>query len=75
MERLGSDFDPRLNDASNVDDVAVPAKAARRSATFPAHSEVADPDKDWAAARPDQLMMFLYVSPRPCDALETIFAS
>lgn len=31
-----------------------------------------DPDLAWAKANPDRLLAFLYVSPRPCAALDAL---
>ena len=32
----------------------------------------ADPAVDWAKLHPDRLLAFLYVSPRPCAALDAL---
>jgi hypothetical protein len=32
----------------------------------------ADPAPEWAEHHPDRLLAFLYVSPRPCDALDAL---
>jgi hypothetical protein len=34
----------------------------------------ADPPAGWATANPDQALLFLYVSPRPCAALDELMA-
>jgi hypothetical protein len=34
----------------------------------------ADPAAGWAARNPDRAMLFLYVSPRQCGALEELMA-
>ena len=34
----------------------------------------ADPDLAWAEANPDRLLAFLYVSPRPCAALDALIS-
>jgi hypothetical protein len=34
----------------------------------------ADPKAGWAARNPDRAMLFLYVSPRDCGALEELMA-
>lgn len=34
----------------------------------------ADPEAGWAARNPDRAMLFLYVSPRDCGALEELMA-
>jgi hypothetical protein len=31
-----------------------------------------DPDLEWAQHNPDRLLAFLYVSPRPCAALDAL---
>ena len=33
---------------------------------------LADPDPTWAASDPARLLAFLYVSPRPCEALDAL---
>jgi hypothetical protein len=35
---------------------------------------IADPDPKWAAADPARLMAYLFVSPRPCPALDALLA-
>ena len=34
----------------------------------------ADPEAGWASRNPDQAMLFLFVSPRDCGALEELMA-
>lgn len=34
----------------------------------------ADPEAGWASRNPDRAMLFLYVSPRECGALEELMA-
>jgi hypothetical protein len=34
----------------------------------------ADPEAGWAARNPDQAMLFLFVTPRDCGALEELMA-
>ncbi|HEX8263206.1 MAG TPA: hypothetical protein VF547_10065 [Allosphingosinicella sp.] len=34
----------------------------------------ADPEAGWAARNPDRAMLFLFVSPRDCGALEELMA-
>jgi hypothetical protein len=34
----------------------------------------ADPEAGWAARNPDRAMLFLFVSPRPCGAVEELIA-
>lgn len=34
----------------------------------------ADPEAGWAARNPDRAMLFLYVSPRACGALDELMA-
>jgi hypothetical protein len=34
----------------------------------------ADPEAGWAARNPDQAMLFLFVSPRACGALDELMA-
>ena len=33
---------------------------------------IADPDPDWAVKNPERAMALLFVSPRPCDALDAV---
>jgi len=46
----------------------------------PAEAEIADfrtpadPEAGWAARNPDRAMLFLFVSPRDCGALEELMA-
>jgi hypothetical protein len=35
----------------------------------------ADPEAGWATRNPDRAMLFLFVSPRPCGALEELIAA
>ncbi len=37
-------------------------------------ARIADPDPAWAAGDPARLMAWLYISPRPCAALEALLA-
>jgi hypothetical protein len=34
-----------------------------------------DPEAGWAARHPDRALLFLFVSPRPCGALEELMAA
>ncbi len=40
---------------------------------FPAN-DPADPEAGWAARNPDQALLFLFVSPRDCGALDELMA-
>lgn len=44
---------------------------ARRGADF---RTAADPEAGWASRNPDRAMLFLFVSPRDCGALEELMA-
>ena len=47
-----------------------------RDAALP-HSDLrtpADPEAGWAARNPDRAMLFLFVSPRDCGALDELMA-
>lgn len=35
-------------------------------------TDVPDPDPEWAERNPDRALAFLFVSPRPCAALERL---
>jgi hypothetical protein len=35
---------------------------------------LADPDPAWAAADPARLLAYLFISPRPCAALDALLA-
>ena len=45
--------------------------AARAAADF---RTPADPEAGWASRNPDRAMLFLFVSPRDCGALEELMA-
>ncbi len=42
------------------------------SAAVPLLDNIPDPDPDWAERNPDRALAFLYVSPRPCEALDRL---
>jgi len=50
---------------------AIPAGADQFGAALAA---AADPDPQWAERHPDRLLAFLYVSPRPCAALDALLS-
>lgn len=44
-------------------------------ATAPAHFRTpGDPEAGWAAGNPDRAMLFLFVTPRACGAVEELMA-
>ena len=49
------------------------AAAARPVATLPAN-DPADPEAGWATRNPDRAMLFLFVSPRDCAAVDELLA-
>ena len=51
---------------SDLDLVAAPQNRDFRTPT--------DPESGWAARNPDRAMLFLYVTPRDCGALEELMA-
>ena len=55
--------------AATADDVAAPAPVA--NADF---RTAADPDAGWASRNPDRAMLFLFVTPRDCGALDELMA-
>ena len=58
---------------ADVDFVAERVTAAPSS--FPlAANDVADPESGWASRNPDRALLFLYVTPRDCAALEELMA-
>lgn len=48
---------------------AIPTKGPDLGAAIAAAE---DPAVEWAEAHPDRLLAFLYVSPRPCAALDAL---
>ena len=40
----------------------------------PLGAERADPEPGWATRNPDQAMLFLYVTPRDCGAVDELLA-
>jgi hypothetical protein len=41
---------------------------------FDAQTSATDPEAGWAARNPDRAMLFLYVTPRDCGALDELMA-
>ena len=68
MEKHGQDYVFDCDDACGSDGVS-----GGRTASASGLPQAGDPDTDWARANPARLLAFLYVSPRPCDAVETLF--
>ena len=51
------------------------AETLIETAAAPAHfCTPADPEAGWASRNPDRAMLFLYVSPRDCGAVEELMA-
>jgi len=69
-------FEPR-SDAftAAVESFADFTKPAAAVAAFPAHSDIADPEAGWAARNPERAMLFLFVSPRDCAAVDELMAA
>ena len=60
-------FDARTAAAhADFDIIATPKAADFRTP--------ADPDAGWASRNPDRALLFLFVSPRDCGALEELMA-
>jgi hypothetical protein len=57
--------------ASATDTDFEPFMFAAQSADF---RTPADPEAGWAARNPDRAMLFLFVSPRACGAVEELMA-
>lgn len=65
-------------------DAEAPARTAHILCAIPAPTSITspdlsaaivfagDPDVEWATRHPDRLLAFLYVSPRPCAALDAL---
>ena len=49
--------------------------APRATRAFPSHAEVRDPEAGWAARNPERAMLFLFVSPRDCGAVDELLAA
>ena len=60
-------FDSRAAETFADFDTATTAKAAD-------YRTPADPEAGWASRNPDRAMLFLFVSPRDCGALEELMA-
>ena len=60
-------FDARTAAAHADFDTLAPATAAD-------FRTPADPEAGWAARNPDRALLFLFVSPRECGALEELMA-
>jgi len=58
---------------ADVDFVAEPAVTAPVRPPFPAN-DVADPQAGWASRNPDRALLFLFVTPRDCAALDELMA-
>jgi hypothetical protein len=43
--------------------------------SFPPHDDVRSPEAGWAARNPDRAMLFLFVSPRDCGAVDELLAA
>ena len=56
---------------ANATEMLIDAAAAIPHADF---RTPADPDAGWAARNPDRALLFLFVSPRDCGALDELMA-
>ena len=54
--------------------IAAPSAHARYSTGSCIFTNAPDPEAAWAIANPDRAMAFLFVSPRPCAALESLLS-
>ena len=69
-------FEARSNAfTASVETFADFTRPAPAAATFPAHDQVADPEAGWAARNPERAMVFLFVSPRDCAAVDELMAA
>ena len=69
-------FEARSNAfTASVETFADFTRPAPVAAAFPAHDQVADPEAGWAARNPERAMVFLFVSPRDCAALDELMAA
>jgi hypothetical protein len=57
------------------DVAAEPVAVIQSAAPAPSAFEARDPDPAWAAQNPDLALAFLFLSPRPCDALDQLLAA
>ena len=55
-------------------DIAHDELAPAPRAMFPAN-DPADPEAGWAARNPERAMLFLFVSPRDCAAVDELMAA
>lgn len=58
-------------------DAEAPVRAAQLFCAITPDADLAaapDPDVDWARRNPDRLLALLYVSPRPCAALDALLS-
>jgi hypothetical protein len=58
---------------ADLDFAVEPVRAAPAIAPFPAN-DVADPEAGWAMRNPDRALLFLFVTPRDCAALDELMA-
>ena len=58
---------------ADVDFVAERVTAAPAISLFAAN-DIADPEAGWASRNPDRALLFLFVTPRDCSALDELMA-
>jgi hypothetical protein len=64
-------FAPLLADDSDI--VVESFSRAPAPRAFPAN-DVADPESGWATRNPDRALLFLFVNPRDCAAIDELMA-
>ena len=57
--------------AMDMSNPPVAPRAPRKAALF---DRAPDPEPGWATRNPDRALAFLFVSPRPCAALEELMS-
>ena len=66
-----------MDETDQVDKCRRTVVAGERVAANPADAlmfaNVPDLDPDWAESHPDRALAWLFVSPRPCEALDRLF--
>jgi hypothetical protein len=58
---------------ADVETFYQPARSVA-AAPFPANDDIADPEAGWATRNPERAMLFLFVNPRDCGAVEELMA-
>ena len=62
---------PMFDARSSATEMLIASDAAMPHASF---RTPADPEAGWAARNPDRAMVFLFVSPRDCGAVDELLA-